>query len=201
MLDGPHAGIEQRVLALPGAIAEPSAGKELFRVWRGPSEHFVSLFVGDRWRIENIGRLLVDCATALSVQIVESAGQADTAIRDSILNEALHTYRDLFEASSGDSGPTENPGYQEEVHSRMARVPVANPEAEDAYEIYRGWADGKTLRSSIRAQSLDTVDRASMLVAHLMTHYCRAFAARDATSVSATADRLDKSVRKIQTGS
>ena len=60
----------------------------------------------------------------------------------------------------------------------MLPVPVSDPISDDAFELYRGWADGEQLQVSVRRSQIVNIDDAALIIAHVVLHLGRAFTDR-----------------------
>lgn len=154
---------EERILPLPDAISGPDAGLELVRVWRSESDHYVSLFIGDDWSLERYVPFVLDNANL----ILAATG---TGTLKDVMSQAFDYYESL--ANNGGAGQTreKNPAYHGDVAPTVMLIPCADPDAEDAYEILRGWADGERLQVSVRHAMLATPEEVASLLAHMILH-------------------------------
>jgi len=166
------APVEERILPLPEAIPAPDAGLELVRVWRSESNHYVSLFIGDDWTLEKYAPFVIDNAKL----ILEATGGG--ALKD-VMAQAFDHYESLANNDgSADRGMGQarekNPAYHGDVPPQVMLIPCADPDADNAYEILRGWADGERLQVSVRHDMLETPEEVAALLAHMILHIGRA---------------------------
>lgn len=179
------APIEERVLSLPIAIANPNDGLELIRVWRSPTDHYVSLFIGDKWRLKHCVPLVIDSALALSAHVTHGNGVHYKNFLNELFKQCFSKFDELSEyhqgggtSMEGGFGITDKPGFQQEVSRQMLPIPVADPIYDDAFELYRGWADGERLQASVRRAQIKDINDSALAMAHVILHIGRAFTDR-----------------------
>ncbi|NHK28555.1 DUF5076 domain-containing protein [Parvularcula flava] len=163
--------VEKRILPLPDAIPSPDAGLELVRIWRSETDHYVSLFIGDDWTLERYAPFVID-----NVRLILAATGAGT-LKD-VMTQAL----EHCESLANNDGPADrgrgqardkNPDYHGDVPPQVMLIPCADPAADDAYEILRGWADGERLQVSVRHDMLQKPEEIAALLAHMILHIGR----------------------------
>ncbi|NRA30030.1 MAG: DUF5076 domain-containing protein [Parvularculaceae bacterium] len=117
----------------------------------------------------------------------------------SLLDMARELDSDIFDPIDGFEGRYNQPpeqAHQDDLPPNMLRVPVADPDGEDAIEIVRGWADGKQLQLSVREGHLRSADEVSWVIKQLIHHAANAISRRDGVDLDDTIETIWNHVRE-----